>query len=293
MEFRSFDQPVLDGKMQNSLNSLDARNRREEPDAVMNMKMSLTVRSCMVMVCLLPSALATAARGDVMLLAGDLQSLVAATQPGWNGMGLDTDVVASGTQILQLTASGSAAGITATLDGGASWNGRGPDRDRGAVLGTSFNDVVSDLWFNRQMTAILNLTGLLTGTQYSLRAWHNDSYLINEGAAAGGGTVTPSLVGGIVTTASNGTVTNLNGSQTDAAFGITTLVFTSTASTAAITFTRNGGSFVGIPISGIQLTTAVVPEPVTISLVVGGLVGVLAARRGRLRPALRHLRSPR
>ncbi len=244
----------------------------------------LALRACVVMACLLAWAgVAATARAEVMILAGDLQSLVGVTQPGWNGLGLDTDVVASGTQVLPVTASGTAAGITASLDGGASWNGRGPDRDRSVVLGTSFNDVVSDLWFNRQMTATLNLVGLATGTQYTLRAWHNDSYSINEGAAAGGGTVTPSLVGGIVTSATNGTVTNLLGTQTDAAFGITTLVFTSTTSTAAITFTRNGGSFVGIPMSGIQLTTSVVPEPVTISLVVSGVVGMLAVRRGRLR----------
>lgn len=240
------------------------------------------VRPHVAMACLLMWAgAASVARADVMLLAGDLQSLVAVTQPGWNGMGLDTDVVSSGTQILQVTAAGTAVGITASLDGGASWNGRGPDRDRAAVVGTSFNDVVSDLWFNRQMTATLNLTGLLTGTQYTVRAWHNDSYTINEGAAAGGGTVTPSLAGGIVTSATNGTVTNLRGTQTDAAFGITTLVFTSTASTAAVTFTRNGGNFTGIPMSGVQLMTAVVPEPATAGLLVLGAIGVLAVHRRR------------
>lgn len=225
-----------------------------------------------VWLCLSTWAAATSAvRADVMLLAADLQSLSAVTQPGWNGLGLDTDVVSPGTQALQVTAAGAAAGITATLDGGASWNGRGPDRDRAVVAGTSFNDVVSDLWFNRQLTATLNLTGLATATQYTLRAWHNDSYTINEGAAAGGGSVTPSLAGGIVTSATNGTVTNLRGTQTDAAFGITTLVFTPTSSTAAITFTRNGGSFTGIPISGIRLTTAIVPEPATCTLALTGL----------------------
>lgn len=202
--------------------------------------------------------LCSAARADVMILAADLQSLVAVTQSGWNGLGLDTDVVGSGTQILQVTASGTAAGLTATLVGGASWNGRGPDRDRGAVIGTSFNDVVSDLWFNRQLTATLNLAGLVSGTQYSLRAWHNDSYTINEGAAAGGGTVTPTLVGGTVITSSNGTITNLRGTQTDAAFGITRLVFTSTAATAAITFTRNGGSV--RPLNGVPWPSSVRPS---------------------------------
>jgi hypothetical protein len=229
--------------------------------------------------CLMAGSLAATARADVMVLAGDLQSLAAVTQPGWNTMGLDTDVVASGTQILQVTAAGTAAGISAILDGGASWNGRGPDRERGAVLGTSFNDVVSDLWFNRQLTATLSLAGLTTGTQYTLRAWHNDSYLINEGAAAGGGTVSVSLVGGTVNSSTNGTVTNLKGTQTNSAFGITTLVFTSTSPAAAVTFTRNGGSFTGIPFSGIQLTTATVPEPALGGLGIVGAGGWLAWRR--------------
>lgn len=216
-----------------------------------------------------------------VILAADLQSLVSVTQPGWNGMSLNTDVVGSGTQVLDVTAVGAVAGITATLDGGASWNGRGPDRDRAAVVGTTFNDVVSDLWFNRQMTATLNLTGLATGTQYAMRAWHNDPYTLNEGAAAGGGTVSPSLVGGTVVSATNGTVTNLRGTQTDAAFGITTLVFTATSSSAAITFTRNGGSFTGIPMSGVEVTTAFVPEPSTCFMILAGLAcgGVILWRR--------------
>jgi len=247
-----------------------------------NPPMRVLFRLALVAACPLAGVVAPlAARAEVAILAGDLQSLSAITQPGWNGLGLSVDVVSSGTQLLQTTAAGTSAGITATLDGGASWNGRGPDRDRSAVLGTSFDDVVSDLWFNRQMTATLYLSGLTTGTSYTLRAWHNDSYSVNEGAAAGGGTVTPGLVGGTVTSATNGTVTNLRGTQTDAAFGITTLVFTSTSSTAAITFTRNGGSFVGIPMSGIQLTTAVVPEPVVNGVLVLGAVGLFAARRSR------------
>ena len=245
-------------------------------------------RSLLLSACLVAwSGLASAARGEVMILAADLQSLVAVTQPGWNAMGLNVDVVGSGTQLLQTTAAGTSAGITATLDGGASWNGRGLDRDRAAVIGTSFNDVVSDLWFNRQMTATLYLSGLVTGTTYTLRAWHNDSYLVNEGAAAGGGTVTPGLVGGTVNSATNGTVTNLRGTQTNAAFGITTLLFTSTSSTAAITFTRNGGSFVGIPMSGIQLTTAAVPEPAVNGLLALGAVGLLAGWRMRGRAVAR------
>lgn len=215
----------------------------------------------------------SAARADVLIMVADLQSLAGVTQPGWNGMGMDVSVVASGTQTLQVTATGTALGVTASLNGGASWNSRGSESNRAAVVGTTFDDVVSDLWFNRQLTATLNLTGLMTGTQYTLQAWHNDSYALNEGAAAGGGTVAPSLVGGVVNSASNGTVTNLRGTQTNAAFGITTLVFTSTSSAAAITFTRNGGSFTGIPMSGIRVSTAAVPEPATCALALAGLAG--------------------
>lgn len=88
-----------------------------------------------------------------------------------------------------------------------------------------------------------------------------------------------SLVGGAVNSSTNGTVTNLKGTQTNAAFGITTLVFTSTSPAAAVTFTRNGGGFTGIPFSGIRLTTATVPEPTLGGLWIVGAVGWLAWRR--------------
>lgn len=225
-----------------------------------------------------------AARGEVLLIGGDLQSLVAATQPSWTAMGLDTDQTYPAVQTLPPTASGSAAGITATLNGGDQWVGRGLDRDRAAVFGTTFNDVVSDLWFNRQNSFTLTLNGLNVSTQYTVRAWHNDSYTINQGAAAGGGTVTPSLVGGTVQTAINGTVTNLYGSQTESSFGVTRLVFTPTGSTATVTMTRSGGSFAGVPVSGISLSTATpVPEPSAIAMLAAGAVamGAGAIRRRR------------
>lgn len=85
------------------------------------------------------------------------------------------------------------------------------DAERAAVSGTSFNDLVSDLWFNRQMSLTLSLAGLAVGTQYEFQAWHNDSYTVNQGAAAGGGTVTPSLTGGSVLSSVDGTITNLRG----------------------------------------------------------------------------------
>lgn len=123
-----------------------------------------------------------------------------------------------------------------------------------------------DLWFNRQLSLTLSLAGLAVGTQYEFQAWHNDSYMVNEGAAAGGGAVAPSLTGGTVISSGNGTITNLRGGQSDAAFGITSLVFAPTGSTATITLTRNGGSFTGVPLSGIELATAAVPEPESLAL---------------------------
>jgi hypothetical protein len=204
--------------------------------------------------------------GEVALVAADLQSLVAVTQPGWIGMGGSVDTVLPAVQVLALTSSGSAAGLTATLACDTTWNPRGLDRDRAAVVGTTFNDVVSDLWFTRSLSYSLTLGGLVQGTRYTLRAWHNDSYTINSGAAAGGGTVTPTLTGGAVVAATNGTITNLYGSQTDASFGIAMLEFTANGTGATITMTRSGGDFTGIPVSGLQLTTLAVPEPTAFGL---------------------------
>jgi hypothetical protein len=208
----------------------------------------------------------TPARGEVTLVAADLQSLVAVTQPGWSGMGGDVDIVLPAVQVLALTASGSAVGITATLDGVSNWNPRGQDRDRAVVLGTTFNDVVSDLWFNRSMSYSLTLGGLAQGTRYTLRAWHNDSYTINTGAAAGGGIVTPTLTGGTIVTSTTGAITNLHGLQTDASFGVAMLEFTADGTGATITMTRSGGDFTGIPVSGLQVTTLAVPEPTAFGL---------------------------
>lgn len=204
--------------------------------------------------------------GEVALVAADLQSLVAVTQPGWIAMGGDVDSVLPAVQVLALTANGSAAGLTATLACDTNWNPRGLDRDRAAVVGTTFNDVVSDLWFTRSLSYSLTLGGLVQGTRYTLRAWHNDSYTINSGAAAGGGTVTPTLTGGTIVTSTTGAITNLHGLQTDAAFGVAMLEFMADGTDATITMTRSGGDFTGIPVSGLQVTTLAVPEPTAFGL---------------------------
>lgn len=234
--------------------------------------------------CWLATGRESATRGDVLLIAGDLQSLSALTQPGWTAMALDRNVnPLPPVQSLQPTSAGVSAGIAATLDGGTGWGARGLDAERATVSGTSFNDVVSDLWFNTQMSFTLTLSGLSAGTAYQVQAWHNDSYTVNSGAAAGGGTVTPSLTGGTVQSAGNGTVTNLRGAQSDASFGITTLSFIPNGSTATVTMTRTGGSFVGVPLSGVTLSTAVVPEPATGAAVTAAIAAAMAWRCRRRR----------
>lgn len=199
-----------------------------------------------------------------ILVSADLQMLGypgQLAQPGWQvtevfGGGVD------GSQPLLLTPAGAASGISATLLTAGSWYSRGgPDADRAYVQGTSFDGVVSDLWFTRDMTFSLALTGLMAGESYLLRAWHNDSYTLNGGAAAGGGTVHPTLSGGTVTSSADGTVTNLYGIRNDADFGITEMLFQPSSSIATVTFTRNGGSFNGVPLSGVELTVDAVPEP--------------------------------
>lgn len=97
-------------------------------------------------------------QAEVVLIAADLQSPVATTQPGWTAFALDRNATSPAVQSLQPTAAGASAGISATLDGGTGWDARGLDAERATVSGTSFNDVVSDLWFNRQMR---NLNGSL------------------------------------------------------------------------------------------------------------------------------------
>lgn len=224
---------------------------------------------------------ARSVRGEVLLVRADCQPEIAVTQPGWT----PNEIPLAGNpaiQVLALTASGSAAGITATLDGGDNWSSRGNQSDRATVQGTTFNDVVADLWFNRQNSFTLTLTGLLTGTQYTVRSWHNDSYTLNAGAAAGGGSVVPSVTGGLVLTATNGTITNLRGSQTDSAFGIMTLGFTATASTAVVTMTRVGGDFTGVPLSGLEVMTMAVPEPGSVPLLALA-AAIFAACRRRFR----------
>ena len=133
------------------------------------------------------------AHAETVLILSDLQRAGnpagQATQPGWFAQEV---ILFSGTTSLPLnpTASGSSAGIAATLIAGAQWESRGGSADgRDPVTGTTFNDVVSDLWATRMMSFTMAFSGLSTDTTYRVRTWHNDSYNSNQGFAAGGGTV--------------------------------------------------------------------------------------------------------
>lgn len=221
----------------------------------------------------------------IVLVSADLQRsdlTGQATQPGWQEAGISRDGT-SGPQTLPLSAAGSAAGITATLVTPDLWYARAtpdfPDY-RAFVQGTSFDGVVSDLWFTRSLVFSLDFTGLTAGESYVLRAWHNDSYMVNEGAAAGGGTVHPSISGGTVTSSVDGTVTNLGGTRTDTDFGITQLTFQPSSSTATITFARSTGGFEGVPLNGIELTVNSVPEIDPAGL--GSVVALLTSALGLL-----------
>ena len=221
-----------------------------------------------------------------VLVTADLQYVDGVgqlTQAGWQAG--EIAAVGTSSEPLPLTASGSALGMTATLVTSGSWNARGGStQDRGIVAGTSFNGVVSDLWFNRATSFSLQLSGLVTGSSYQVRAWHNDSYLLNGGAAAGGGTVQASVTGATLSSRTDGTVTNLYGTKTDAAFGITRIEFVPTATSALVTFTRSGGDFTGVPLSGLEVTSPIpVPEPTTCGIALVGLacIGSAALRRRR------------
>ncbi|MCG8583855.1 MAG: hypothetical protein MI757_03995, partial [Pirellulales bacterium] len=75
------------------------------------------------------------------------------TQADWNSQTIDSDSEGNANSyLLTLTAGGNAAGITATLAGDTDglWEARGGSpHNRAQVTGTSFNDVVEDLWATR------------------------------------------------------------------------------------------------------------------------------------------------
>jgi len=225
-----------------------------------------------------------ASRGDIVLFVSDLQMSGSPagqlTQPGWFGQ----DVAKfSGTTALPLTptASGSSAGIAAALVATGNWESRGGSAEgRDPVTGTTFNDVVSDLWVTRTMSFTMAFSALSTGATYRVRTWHNDSYNANQGFAAGGGTVQLSATGVTVVSSTGGTVTNLRGAQTNSAFGITSMEFIPTVSNPQITYTRVGGSITALPVNGVEVTAIVVPEPAACGvLAIVGVSLVAAARR--------------
>ena len=155
------------------------------------------------------------------------------------------------------------------------------------LSGTTFNDVVSDLWVTRTMSFTMAFSGLSTGATYSLRTWHNDSYSLNAGFAAGGGTVPISASGATVVSSTSGTVTNRRGAQTDSAFGIAAMTFIPSVADPQITYTRVGGSITALPVSGVEVTAIVVPEPSVSSAAALAGAGVIAAWRRRTRAAAR------
>lgn len=224
------------------------------------------------------------AQGSTVLLLSDLQMAGSPagqfTQPGWVAQEVTKF---SGTTSLPLTptASGSAEGIGATLISSGSWESRGGTLEgRDLVAGTSFNDVVSDLWVTRTMSFAVAFSGLTTGGTYQLRTWHNDSYNSNEGFAAGGGTVQLSATGATVVSTTNGTVTNRRGTQTNAAFGIASMTFVPTVPNPRIGVTRVGGAITALPVNGVEFTAIVVPEPATCCLLgIAGLAVLTVARR--------------
>jgi hypothetical protein len=228
------------------------------------------------------------APAEVILVRSDLQMSGSPsgqfTQPGWVAQNV---IKTSGTGSLSLTptASGSAAGVTATLVTGGSWESRGGSAEgRDLVAGTSFNFVVSDLWVTRTMSFAVALNGLSAGSTYLMRTWHNDSYNLNQGFAAGGGSVQISAMGATVVSTTNGSVTNLRGTQTDAAFGIAAITFVPSVGNPQIGLTRVGGSITALPVNGVEVTLITVPEPDAFGeAMVSGMVFLAAAAGVRRR----------
>lgn len=213
---------------------------------------------------------------------------VQVTQSGWFAQEAIRDT-GSLTLSLTPTASGMADGVGASLVSTVKWETRGGDQypdERQQISGTSFDAVVSDFWVTRANTFNLAFTGLSVGLTYRLRTWHNDSYSTNEGFAAGGGVIIPTLSGATWVSGTNGAVTRLRGEQSDAVFGIVDLTFIPTISDPFVTYTRSGGSITAIPINGVELTKASSPIPETgtwVAMAVFAVGGVFV--RARNRPA--------
>ena len=229
------------------------------------------------------------ARAGTVVILSDLQMSGSpagqVTQPGWFAQNINK---LSGTTSLPLnpTASGSAAGIAAVLVATGNWESRGGTAEgRDPVTGTSFNDVVSDLWVTRTMSFTMAFSGLSTGVTYGVRTWHNDSYNSNQGFAAGGGSVQLLASGATVVSSTSGTVTNLRGAQSNSAFGIASIQFTPTVTNPQITFTRVGGAITALPVNGVEMTATIAPEPATCGMLVLAGVSLAAAARRRLTAA--------
>ena len=248
------------------------------------MTMSLPGRVFAGLIMLASLVVGSHAHAETVLVRSDLQMAGNPagqfTQPGWFAQEV---IKLSGTTALPLnpTASGSSAGIAAALIAGGQWESRGGSAEgRDPVTGTTFNDVVSDLWVTRTMSFTMAFSGLSTGATYRVRTWHNDSYNANEGFAAGGGTVQLSASGATVVSSTSGTVTNRRGAQTDSAFGIAAMTFIPSVANPQITYTRVGGSITALPVNGVEVTAVVVPEPaVSGALAVAGACAVAASRR--------------
>lgn len=245
-------------------------------------------------------------RGAVLFIQADLQMLSDSSQvaqSGWTLQAIAKDSDTSTSQAVGVTSAGSAAGISAALISTVKWESRGGTavEGRSIIAGTSYNGVLSDFWFTRAMTATFRISGLLTdGTVYSLRTWHNDSYTINQGFAAGGGTVASSILGGTILTSSSGLVTNLQSTQSDGAFTPSILSFTASAATTDIIFTRTGGTITALPFNGFELGLASggggasavpdAPSPWLVPLGAAALVlgrSLRARASGRFRPRRR------
>ena len=160
-------------------------------------------------------------------------------------------------------------GVTVTATGSGYITARGgSSKSRStSIAGTSWNDMVEDLWAavgDGDMT--IALTGLSSGTLYTLTAWHNDSYSVNAGFASEVGyAITPSVtLGTLCGLADAGASSNNTESDTltDASFD-TSVIYFKPDGTGAATIVLDGASTFGnlFALSGLQLES-IAPPPV-------------------------------
>ena len=188
------------------------------------------------------------------------------SQAGWS-----TWATSNGNNGPSLSNTFAGIGVTVTAGGAGGYltaRGGSSDSRSTGITGTSWNDMVEDLWYTTSGDGSMTiaLTSLTPGTVYKLTAWHNDSYIGGYGAAYEvGSAITPSVtLGTLFRLPAAGAMTDKEQVETltDADFDTSVIHFTPDGTGAATIRLDSASSAFLLVISGFQLE--VVPEDGTV-----------------------------